>query len=71
MMGEPDIGVSVVQASSETEALKSADDWVNLLAYQGRGRCVARAREITLGAFYRTLALLRPPIAQEVSKESL
>jgi hypothetical protein len=71
MMGEPDIGLAVVEALSEAAALRSADDWINLLAYQGRGRCVANAREITPGAFYRTLALVRPPIAQSVDKETL
>lgn len=64
LMGEPDIGFAVVEANNEANARNAAQPEIMALGYAGRCRCIAHAREIEPGRFYRTRALLKPPDAQ-------
>ncbi len=57
--GEPDIGMAIVMAKDEEEALKSSVSMLAILAEAGFARCRARAKQIELGQYYRVNALLR------------
>ena len=57
--GEPDIALAVVDAESESAARAAADSALVELIRAGRCRCVASAREIDRGRFYRLGAVVR------------
>lgn len=61
LMGEPDIGFAIVEADGEANARNAAQPEIMALGYAGRNRCVPHVREIELGRFYRTRALVKPP----------
>lgn len=58
---EVDIAIGVVEATDQSRAILFAKELVNDLAEAGRGRCVPRAREVGLGAFYRIGQIVRLP----------
>jgi hypothetical protein len=61
LAGEPDVGLAVVEAADEAEALAAARPTIIELAEHGRGRCVPHARPLDPGKFYRLAALVRVP----------
>lgn len=71
LMGEPDIGFAIVAAATEEEALKSAKDTLDMLIYRDHRRVHARARRLDQGRFYRTNALVRSPVVQDVTTDHL
>ena len=61
LYGEPDIALAVIDAADEETAFHSARSTIIELAEHGRGRCVAHARQLELGKFYRLGAVIRSP----------
>ena len=61
LAGEPDVGLAVVEAADEAEALAVARPTIIELAEHGRGRCVPHARPLDPGKFYRLGAVVRVP----------
>lgn len=61
LYGEPDIAIAVVDAFDELDAVRTAYPTIEQLADAGRGRCVAHARVIEPGKFYRLGAVVRLP----------
>jgi hypothetical protein len=59
LRGEPDIALAVVEATDELAASHHAYLTLDALSIRGRGRCVARVKEIEPGHFYRLGALVR------------
>lgn len=61
LYSEPDVAISVVEATDEAAACRAAFPTIEQLANAGRGRCVPHAREIEPGKFYRLGAVVRLP----------
>lgn len=57
---EPDIGVAFIEGNRLGANIK-AREMERACIESGRGRCVARVREIERGKSYRATALLRTP----------
>lgn len=68
MAGEPDVGMAVVEASSEEMAITIADNQLEALASAGRCRCVVRVRPIEPGYFYRPTFLLSPETWEQATR---
>lgn len=60
LAGEPDIGVAVIEGN-ELAAKAKVEEMECACIQAGRGRCIARHREIERGKSYRASALLRTP----------
>lgn len=60
--GEPDIGMCIVEAESEEDALAKSGAWERCIQFagrEGRGRCVPHARRWSIGMWCRTSSLIR------------
>lgn len=55
--GEPDIGMAFIEGN-ELAAKAKVDEMERVCIKAGKGRCVARYREIVRGKSYRATALL-------------
>lgn len=71
-VGEPDIGFAIVDVPDEETAIREADSQLASLIGNGFYRCVAHAKPIELGRFYRARALVNPaPSAAEPDERLL
>jgi hypothetical protein len=59
LQGEPDVALGIVEALCEEEAIRQADPALERYMSVGRCRCVAQARRIDIGRFYKLSAVVR------------